>query len=118
MTYSASACIVRWRSMYVSETTHNTPEDDAGARPSAVYEASRAKHHAATSHRQYLTDHIRFITHQGKQILLLDLSNCSAAEVGKIFRAVPELVTTRPWGSVLILSDFREHPLTRRPFGL
>lgn len=87
---------------------HTTPpRDDAGARPSAVYEASRAKHHAATSHRQYLTDHIRFITHQGKQILLLDLSNCSAAEVGKIFRAVPELVTTRPWGSVLILSDFR-----------
>jgi len=53
-----------------------------------------------------LTDRIRFITHQRKQILLVDLSNCSASEVGKIARAVPELVTTRPRGSVVILSDF------------
>jgi hypothetical protein len=47
-----------------------------------------------------------FITHHGKQILLVDLSNCSAAEVEKIVRSVPELVTTGPCGSVLILSDF------------
>jgi hypothetical protein len=71
-----------------------------------VNEASRAKQHTATSQVQYLTEHIRFITHQGKQILLINASNCSAPEVGKIFRAVPELVTTRPRGSVLILSDF------------
>ena len=51
-------------------------------------------------------DHIRFIVHQGKQILLVDLSNCSAVEVERIVRAVPELVTTRPRSSVLILSDF------------
>jgi hypothetical protein len=72
-----------------------------------VNEASRAKQHAATSQRQFLTGHVRFITHLGKQILLLDLSNCSAAEVEEIFRAVPEFVTTNPRGSVLILSDFR-----------
>ena len=53
-----------------------------------------------------LTDRIRFITHQGKQILLVDLSNCSATEVEKIVRVVPEVVTTRPRGSVLVLSDF------------
>ena|ERR1017187_2020797 len=53
-----------------------------------------------------MTDRIRFITHQGKQILLLDLSNCSAAEVEKTCRAVPDLVTAHPRGSVLILSDF------------
>jgi hypothetical protein len=53
-----------------------------------------------------LTDRIRFITHHSKQILLVDLSNCSGSEVAKIARAVPELVTTRPRGSVLILSDF------------
>ncbi len=53
-----------------------------------------------------MTDRIRFITHQGKQILLVDLSNCSGAEVEKIVREVPELVTTRPLNSVLILSDF------------
>jgi hypothetical protein len=52
-----------------------------------------------------LTDRLRFITHQGKQILLVDLSNCTA-EVEKIIRAVPGVVTTRPRASVLILSDF------------
>jgi hypothetical protein len=49
---------------------------------------------------------IQFITHQAKQILLVDLSNCSAGEVEKIVRTVPEVVTTRQRGSVLILSDF------------
>jgi hypothetical protein len=69
--------------------------------------ASRARQHAATSQAHFLTNHVRFITRLGKQILLLDLSNCSAAEVEKVFRAVPEFVTTHPRGSVLILSDFR-----------
>ena len=55
----------------------------------------------------YVTDdRIRFISHQGKQVLLVDLSNCSAAEVEKICRAVPELVTTLPRSSVLALTDF------------
>lgn len=53
-----------------------------------------------------MTDHIRIITHQGKQILLVDVSHRSAVDVQKIFRTVPEHVTTRPRGSVLILSDF------------
>src|SRR5260370_8555494 len=53
-----------------------------------------------------MTDRIRFITHQGKQILLVDLSNCSTAEVETIIRAVPGVVTTRPRASVLVLSDF------------
>jgi hypothetical protein len=51
-------------------------------------------------------DHIQFINYQSKQVLLLDLSNCSPAEVGRIFQAVPEFVTTRGRDSVLILSDF------------
>ena len=90
-----------------SVITPTTPlRDDDGARVSAVSEASRAKRHAATSQVQFLSDHIRFITHQGKQILLIDIANCSAAQVEQIFRAVPELVTSRPRGSVLILSDF------------
>jgi hypothetical protein len=50
-------------------------------------------------------ERLRFIPHQGKQILLIDASNCSAGEVEKIFRAVPDVVMTRPKGSVLILSD-------------
>ena len=49
---------------------------------------------------------IRFIAHQAKQILLVDLSNCSAGEVEKIARTLPEVVTTRQRGSVLVLSDF------------
>src|ERR1700722_13862378 len=53
-----------------------------------------------------MTDRIRFITHQGKQILLIDLSYGSAAEVEEVFRALPDVVTARPRGSVLILSDF------------
>jgi hypothetical protein len=53
-----------------------------------------------------MNDRIRFITHQGKQILLVDLSHCSAAMVEKVVREVPEVVTTRPRGSVLIFSDF------------
>jgi hypothetical protein len=53
-----------------------------------------------------VNDRLRFIAHQGKQILLIDISHCSSAEVQEIFRGVPELVITRPRGSVLILSDF------------
>jgi hypothetical protein len=53
-----------------------------------------------------MTDRIRFITHQGKQILLIDFSNCAASDVGKICREVPDFVTTLPRGSALLLSDF------------
>jgi hypothetical protein len=51
-------------------------------------------------------ERIRQINHHGKQVLVVDLSNCSAVEVAKILRAVPEFVTAQPRGSVLILSDF------------
>jgi hypothetical protein len=51
-------------------------------------------------------DRIRFIDHQGKEILLVDLSNCPANEVEKIARAVPDYTTVRPRGSVLVLTDF------------
>ena len=53
-----------------------------------------------------MTDRIRFITHQGKQILLVDLSTCLAGEVAEILRALPDVVTARPLGSVLALTDF------------
>jgi hypothetical protein len=53
-----------------------------------------------------MTERVRFITHQDKQILLLDLSKCSAGEVEEIFRGLPDVVTTRPRNSILILSDF------------
>jgi hypothetical protein len=53
-----------------------------------------------------MADRIRFISHAGKQILLVDFSNCSARDVERVCRAVPEVVTTLPRNSALILSDF------------
>jgi hypothetical protein len=49
---------------------------------------------------------IQFVTHKKKRILFVDFSNCTAAEVGEVARAVPEIVTKQPRDSVLILSDF------------
>jgi len=53
-----------------------------------------------------MTDRTRFIAHQSKQILQLDMSKCSAREVEVIFRGLPDVVSTRPRESVLMLSDF------------
>src|SRR5438132_1320202 len=53
-----------------------------------------------------MNDRIRFISHEGKKILLIDFSNCSAGEVEEVCRGVPEIVTKLPRNSVLILSDF------------
>ena len=49
---------------------------------------------------------IRFISHQGKRILLADVSHCSAAELERLAALVPEYVTSEPKGSVLLLADF------------
>jgi hypothetical protein len=54
----------------------------------------------------FMTDRLVFITHQRKQVLSIDASGCSAADVEAIFRAVPDLVNTRPLASVLILCDY------------
>lgn len=51
---------------------------------------------------------IQFLTFKGKQILLVDFSRLSADEVEKTARAVPEVVTTRARGSVLLLADFTD----------
>jgi dTDP-4-amino-4,6-dideoxygalactose transaminase len=51
-------------------------------------------------------DRIQSISYQGKQVVLVDFSNCSAVEVEKIARAVPDYVTAQPLGSVLLLVDF------------
>ena len=53
-----------------------------------------------------MDDRIRSISHQGKRILLVDLSNCSAAEVKKISELVPKFASNYPKGSVLLLADF------------
>jgi hypothetical protein len=51
-------------------------------------------------------ERIRFINHEGKSILLVDFSNCSAGEVEKVARRVPDYVTVQPRNSTLILTDF------------
>jgi len=53
-----------------------------------------------------MEDRIRFIEHRGKQILLADLSHCTAREVEKLALLVPSYVTSEPRGSVLLLADF------------
>jgi hypothetical protein len=49
---------------------------------------------------------IRFISHQGKKILLVDCTNCSAEELEKFADLVPAHVTAEPRGTVLLLADF------------
>jgi len=53
-----------------------------------------------------IADRVLFVDHQGRGILLLDLSYCSAGEVEETLRVVPELVTNHPRASVLVLTDF------------
>ena len=50
-------------------------------------------------------DQVRFITNQGKQILFIDLTNCSAEEVIERLTEVQRIVTAQPRESVLTLSD-------------
>ena len=52
-----------------------------------------------------LNKRISFVQHAGEEILLVDLSNCSAEDVKNLSGAVPEIVTARPVNSVLMLSD-------------
>ena len=63
-----------------------------------------------------MKDRIQFIGHQGKQILSVDLSNCSAGQVADVLRELPEVVTSRPLGSVLIFSDFTGASFDREAF--
>ncbi|MCU1270326.1 MAG: hypothetical protein JWN74_1620 [Acidobacteriaceae bacterium] len=49
---------------------------------------------------------IRFFDHEGKRILLVDLSNCTPREAEETTRKVPDYVTAEARGSVLILTNF------------
>ena len=53
-----------------------------------------------------MKDRIRFISHKGKKILLMDCTNCSPDELEKIARLVPQYVAANPKGSLLLLADF------------
>ena len=53
-----------------------------------------------------MEERIRFITHKGQKILLVDMTNCSAAEMIALAPLVPSYVSGEPKGSVLLLADF------------
>lgn len=53
-----------------------------------------------------MQERIRFIDHNGKKVLLVDLSNCPVDQVEDVVRKVPDYVTVQPLGSVLVLTDF------------
>ena len=50
-------------------------------------------------------DRVRFITHEGKQILFIDVTNCAAEDVIELVTEVQCMVTAQPPKSVLTLSD-------------
>lgn len=58
-------------------------------------------------------ERVRYITHGGKKILLIDLSGCKAGEMIDVFDSVEELVTAEPAHSVLTLADFNGAELDR-----
>jgi hypothetical protein len=52
-------------------------------------------------------ERIRFVEREGKRILVVDLSECTAREAEETTRRVPDIVTAEPRGSLLILTDFK-----------
>ena len=58
-------------------------------------------------------DRVRFITHQGKQILFIDVTSCAAEEVIELLTEVQRIVTAQPLKSALTLSDLTGAQFTR-----
>ena len=58
-------------------------------------------------------DRVRFISHEGQRILLVDLSGCTPEQVATIADLVPSYVTAEPRGSVLLLADFTNAQVDR-----
>ena len=50
-------------------------------------------------------DRVRFVTHQGKQILLADYSGCTRQALLDILKESERIVLAQPPGSVLTLAD-------------
>lgn len=63
-----------------------------------------------------MRDRVQFIMHQGKRILFVDCSHCSADELEKLSGLVPSYVTAEPKGSVLLLADFTGAQFDRDAF--
>ena len=50
---------------------------------------------------------IRFVDFEGKRVLVVDLSECTARDVEESARRLPDVVSAEPRGSVLIITDFK-----------
>lgn len=53
-----------------------------------------------------MKERIRFIRHRGQPVLMVDVSNCSSAEMIELSRVVPAYLSEQPQNSVLLLADF------------
>jgi hypothetical protein len=51
-------------------------------------------------------DRVGFIAHKGKQVLVLDFTNCAPEEVKSVSDEVVRIITAQPENSVLVLADF------------
>jgi len=58
-------------------------------------------------------DRIRYITHRGQRILLVDYTGCTVAQFATICDLVPSYVTPEPENSVLLLADFSDAQIDR-----
>jgi hypothetical protein len=60
-----------------------------------------------------MEERVRFISHQGKKILLIDFSRCSAEEIVLLLPEIQEVITSEPRDSVLALADFTDAKVGR-----
>ena len=58
-------------------------------------------------------DRVRFITHHGKRVLLIDSSNCTIEQGMRNANEALLLVTAEPLNSVLTLIDLTSAPVSR-----
>ena len=55
-----------------------------------------------------MDDRIRFIEHQGKQIMLIDFSGCTPEQILAVVAEVQDQIAEQPRDSVLTLADFTD----------
>jgi hypothetical protein len=60
-----------------------------------------------------MDEHVRFINHNGKKILFIDLRSRSAEEIRSMLPQIQNAITSEPRESVLSLSDWTDAQLTR-----
>lgn len=58
-------------------------------------------------------ERVQFITHKGKQVLLIDFCGCAPEEMLPIVDQVEEVVSSQPRDSVLLVADFTGTRVTK-----